>query len=604
MIKYFLIKGIYLAPILHFEIITNFSNFQSAYSIFMYKYLLFLILIIGIRLNAQEVLEVPDFLKQRLSFEGVVGTSANFYNASGIDARRPSNVSNVFLNSKLLVGRYIQIPANINFTSLPVHYGSFETQQSFGDFSLMDFVVNPINTFNTGLYYKDLKWDIGTVSNNMSRLTMSGVPMFGTGVSFNHKKLILQTNHGISQHAIERDLDHNIIGQYKRTLQSYKLGMGNLNRSYFAFNFIKGEDDTTSITMDSLSTEAQVGVVAGFDFGFRITKNLRFSGEFASSLFTSDLTSSDIEFDHPAVNAINKILPFKLSTFADIAFITELNQTYKKWSLGMRSEYIGAGFRTMGQPFLQADRLDLTVSPRTRLFKNKINLNLTGGYRVNNLSGTKGNTMNQFISNSSITANITDDLMLYVQYSNFGVENNVIGDSLRIRNITQTLVIAPVYTTEDNGGRNTYNLNLTLNDFEDFNAISGALNSNVSQVYSGGIYRSFYKKPLTIGFSLSSFNLNSELLTINTNNVSITTGYKFFEDKLKLNLITTYSMNKNNGSNGSSQITSRLRTSYETKDGWSFSLSASNNSFDYSASSALDFYRENLLEVGLTKSFN
>lgn len=549
----------------------------------------------------------PDFIKKSVRFHGSLGLSSSYYTATNITARRPGSVVRMNYNSKLEVGRYFKMPLQISMSTLPVHFGSFAQQKAFNTFTVSDFIENPVNTIRTGIEYKSFKLDLGTNSSQYSKLTMSGLPMFGAGITWNPGVLILQANYGVSAHAIERDSINFIAGQFRRIMQSVKFGLGNVNKSYFALNVVQGKDDIGSVTSIDSTVNSQQGLVVSLDFALQFSKTVKWKSELAGSLYTQDGKSTEIDASDLNIGAIDflveNVMPLRVSTFADFALQSELMQSYKNWSLGLKGEYIGAGFRTMGQPFLQPDRLDLTVNPSMKLFKNKVNFSLNGGYRLNNLSGTKGATMNQIIAATSLTVNATKGLSLSFNYSNFGVENDQIGDTLRIKNTTQSFGFSPSYTKEGKHGSNTFGLSSSYNDFKDFNVVSGSLSSNASTVFSGNYNRSFNKYPLTLGASLSQFDMTSSLFEVHTTNASLITGYSFFKKTLRANLTSTYSINRSAAPDSDNQLTFRLSVDYTTPFKMNINLSASNNEYNYGATSGLSFYRENLIQLGITQKF-
>lgn len=551
-------------------------------------------------------IKTPDFVKKSVKYHGNLNLSTNYYTATNIEERRPSNVIRMNYNSKLEVGRHFKMPLNIMMSSLPVHFGEFGDEKTIGDYTARDFYENPANTVQTGLYYKKLKVDLGTNSSRYSDLTMSGLPMFGAGVTWNPGVFILQANYGVSAHAIEQDLANSVAGQYRREIRSFKLGFGKVGEKHIALNFVYGMDDTSSVTKVDSSVYAQTGLVTGIDFSVPIGKKIKWKGEVAGSIFTRNQKSDKFDLSQigsSQLEQVNNFFPFTFSTFADGAAKTSLVQNYKYWSLNLQGEYIGAGFITMGQPFMQNDRVDLTASPSVKLLKGKINWSLNGGYRVNNLSGTKSSTLNQVLLSSNLAVQFSKNLTIAGNYSNFGVNNNVVLDTLKVQNVAETFGFIPTYTWKDNAGQNTVNGSIIKNDFEDFNVVSGALSSNSSIVFSGGYNRTFTKLPLTLGLNASQFDLKSSLTELHTTNMSLVSGYSFFKKKLKLNLTTTYSLNRSDQPDSDNQLSLRLSVNYTSPFGTKLNLSTSNNEYNYAATSGLDFYRENLFNISISQKF-
>ena len=90
----------------------------------------------------------------------------------------------------------------------------------------------------------------------------------------------------------------------------------------------------------------------------------------------------------PVLRSLKPFIEAHTSTLTDYAAQASVGRKAKNFDIGVTVKYLGAGFQTVGYPFLQSDRLDYTLNTRINAWKNKMNIVASVGQRVNNVNNT------------------------------------------------------------------------------------------------------------------------------------------------------------------------------------------------------------------------
>jgi hypothetical protein len=288
-------------------------------------------------------------------------------------------------------------------------------------------------------------------------------------------------------------------------------------------------DSSIIVPADTLRMRAEEGFIASSDFKILFTEGLSLNAEVALSSFTRDLSSAEMVVEG---NPLSFAQTTRISTRADFAGSAALKIQKKVWGITLSGLYIGSGFTPIGYTFMQSDRLELKVAPNLRLFDNKFSLNGSVGQRVNNLSQTKGETMTQLIGSANMSADFSEEFNLSAQYSNFGIRNNQILDTLKIENVSQSFSIDPTLTLQLSGATHIISASVGIDEFNDFNVISGAESSNDTRTLLGSYTLSFDSIPVTANLMASYMENRLSTGTLIIRSIGSTVSYPFFDGKL------------------------------------------------------------------------
>src|SRR4029077_14543841 len=107
------------------------------------------------------------------------------------------------------------------------------------------------------------------------------------------------------------------------------------------------------------------------------------------------------------------------SSYRDHAVQAGFGKKGKDWDLGASMKWLGAGYNTMGYPFVQNDRMEYTVNTLFKIWKKKVNVTASIGQRFGNWS-TPGSRTKQIIANANVFAQFSDHFTVNANYNNFG----------------------------------------------------------------------------------------------------------------------------------------------------------------------------------------
>jgi hypothetical protein len=532
------------------------------------------------------------------------------YTAPGANfrARRPPHLVRFVLAPTVTIGKKIVLPFELNMSSVatnvttPVEqyrgqydhwYGLLTQFKTLEDFK--NYVINPINRLGVAPTFGAFKFYAGTQTPQYSEMTVGNVSLFGAGMDVKTKWFYLSAGAGYAQHAIQRDSLFNIPGAYQRTQYSVRAGIGNKEGTFLGGNVVYAADDAKSI-IKPLAIAPQTALTASGEYQIKLGKVIKWKGEVATTIRTSNtafydgpnLTDSTKiilrqKFTNPIENKlpqqVRTYLPINPSTLIDFAATSTLNLNIKGVGFDLKGLYVGPGFKPVGYPFFVSDRFDATVGTKFSMFKNKVNFNGTTGWRISNFSkwlekekisvpklegsgvsiplvvqGGASSATEQLLVNANLGIQFSEKFNLETSYSNFGVQNTVVDDTLRVRNVGQNFAVTPSYTFGNEAHTSSIILMGSMDLFRDLNIVSGALNDNDSKIANLTYTLALKKNPLTANVSAAYFNIVSSNLQLNSSTFTGGVGYSFFKKKLTTQLALTALFNNQKLQNGASLI--------------------------------------------------
>lgn len=585
----------------------------------------------------------PRF-KEWVKLSGQSQITYDFYRVdtvpgSNFRPRRPPHQIRFILAPTVTIGKKVVLPFELNMTSVVTNvttpadqylgqfnqwYGIVKQFKTFND--VKNYVINPINRLGIAPTFGAFKFYAGTQTPQYSEMTVGNVSLFGAGMDVKLKRFYLSVGAGYAQHAIARDSLLNIPGAYQRTQFSLRGGIGSKEGTFVGGNVVYATDDAQSVT-SPLDVAPQTAFTASGEYQLKLGKVVKWKGEIATTVRTSNtafydntnLTDSTKlilrqKFSDPIESKIPKparaYLPINPSTLIDFAATSTLNLNIKGLGLDFKGLYVGPGFKPVGYPFFISDRFDATVGTKFSLFKNKLNFNGTTGWRVTNFSkwlekenirvpkitaddvsipliveGGSIAATEQLLINAGLSIQFSEKLNLETSYSNFGVQNTVVDDTFRVRNVGQNFAVTPSYTF----GNETYTSSIILmgsmDIFRDLNIVSGALNDNDSKIANLTYTLALKKNPLTVNVSAAYFNIVSSNLELDNSTFTGGAGYSFFKKKLTTQLSLTALFNNQKLQNGASiiealekQTLMNVKVGFRFK-GFNMKLDVGNNSF-------------------------
>lgn len=537
-----------------------------------------------------------------LHVSGQAQLSGDFYGSSssptGFEPSvRPASLLR-FVLTPTVTYREFQLPITIAIASKQTNVTTALAPQQ----SLQQFLQNPLNTVSLSPKYGWAQLHLGTQTPRYSDLSTGDVPGFGVGAELSPGPVMVAGFYGITQRGIEPDSNANIVGAYQRKMFAAKVGLGDRELRYVDFTVVHTADDTTSIAATPLGfVPPQQGSLASLATFFRLSNQLSLKAEGAISLFTRDQRSP--EFAGSDLDFLSPIQLIRESTRLDVGATAGLAFNEVLWGAELDLRYLGDGFVPLGFPYQPTDLFELRFSPRVQLLDNRLLLNGSVGYRVNNLSGTNLQTATQILGMANIVAQLTEALMVAASYTNFGLRNNVVNDTLKIRTVNQSFTVSPTYTLRGESLVHTITATFSLNDYSDANTLTGTLNNAKTTSLFGTWSTAFLAIPLTLSATLSSVESAFAGAELSLLSAGISGGYRLMEGRLRPSLRLGWGRNAFAGFTPDNNITLQADAAWSITETLTWELSASATLYRYGSSRGGGSVNEQFLRTGITTRF-
>lgn len=448
-----------------------------------------------------------------LVVHGGASLTADFYSkesesALSTNPRRPSTLVRFLCTPVITAGDF-----SLPFTLLLSSKQADVTTPSAPDPSLSQFLQDRGNRLTLSPEYRWARLDLGTWTPRYSELTTGNQALFGAGFDLTPGPLRLAFFYGSAQVAIEPDSATGTTGAFSRESISGRVSIGDRERSEFGLNMVRVKDDTTSIAPQSRGgLVPEEGTTLSADLHMKIADKMTVEGEVAGSVFSRNLRSDEVE----GTEFASALITFRESTRLDYGGRLGLAWNESLWGASLVGRYLGDGFVPLGYPYAQSDLAEVTLSPRASLLENRLQLNGSLGYRVNNLQSTSSATTSQIIGLISGTGRIGTALTISGSYTNAGFESQLDGDTLKIRTVTESFSLSPSLTLRDSSILHTVMLSLNLSDFVEENTLTSLASINDMLSITGTWSAAFRRTPLkgTLSATYTRNNLPLGVLTI------------------------------------------------------------------------------------------
>jgi hypothetical protein len=291
------------------------------------------------------------------------------------------------------------------------------------------------------------------------------------------------------------------------------------------------------------------------------------------------------------------------STLLDYGVVADVDYDHSDYGGAVEFRYLGDGFVPVGFPYAQTDLIEFSVAPRARLFENRLILNGSIGYRVNNLQNTSLATSNQLVGMVNATGRVNESLTISGNYTNFGFESALDRDTLKIRTVTQNFGITPSLTIQSGSATHNGTLSFNLSDFTEENTLTSQSSVNNMVALVGTYSIAMRSVPFNGSATASFVNNNLALGTLRIISGSLSGSYRLFDNVLVPSLRLGYSQNGINGTKPDNQYRVELGTSWRIVDRLTLELSGQLTRHLYGATRPGSAYTELLARTGLSTRF-
>lgn len=557
---------------------------------------------------------------------GSASITADFYDfssdPSGSQAgRRPAQLYRLVFSPTITLGGLISLPFNIMLT-LPETNTTTPTIQnpSFGQY-----ITNPANAFGFSSFAPRIGWAqffLGSHTPQYSSLSNSDLPLFGAGIDFQPLGMRFAASGGVVQRAVEPDSTRGTPATYRRDMYMGRVGTAPNDTVSVGVNVVYARDDASSLTnnivailpersvegdtsimipADTIRLRPEEGLMASVDVTFGLAEGMSIMVESAVSSFTRDQTS---EVKVVEGNPLDLVTTSRVSTRVDLATTASFTMRSDIWGVVVTGLYMGAGYVPIAQPYQQADRLEWRIAPSLQLFEGDLSINGTVGHRINNLSGTKGETLSQAIYGGTVNAQFTDELSTMFRYSNFGIRNKRDQDTLRVENVSQSFGIDPSLMIDGDDVLHTLNASLGLDTYDDFNVISGVETSNDMRSATINYLGSIKPIPLSVGVNASYIENSLFTGLFIVRSVSGMIAYRFMNGDVVPSISITNSSTTFGPSPSDQQLFFKASVRWRITKTTAFLASYGNNNYTYgNPSSRSTAFTERMIQLSLSTSF-
>jgi hypothetical protein len=500
------------------------------------------------QLNAQLV-------KPKFSIAGTAGVTYDYYGLtvqpktpSFYTARRPWHLVRFSFQPAMSFGDF-KLPFNINFSPMRNNFGSppygFGSLPGFPKQTFLQWITNPMNSIGINPSYKWAELQLGTQYLKYSDLSTGDIGAFGYGISLKPGKFRFKFFRGISQQAFQSytvpgnlpNMPPEFPGAYKRTITMGQIGLEKEGKYFAGFNIVKGKDDAGSITTPLVNPPYTVvatpkpaeNLIISFVTKFNTQKGWYGQTELATTITSRDNTATP---PSPLVKDFKPFINTNTSSYRDHAMQAGFGKKGKDWDIGASMKWLGAGYTTMGYPYVQNDRLEYTVNTRFNAWKKKMNVTASIGQRFGNWS-TASRTR-QIIANTNVFVQFDDHFSVNANYNNFGFNTpSLLGG---VKNVGNDLGINPTYTWSTSTMANLLSLTYNWSKYTEtfIFPIPGTSNNTHTALL---LYApSFFNKPdLSADISAMYFSNKSSVPTkLSILSVSLSVGRNFPKKKINL----------------------------------------------------------------------
>lgn len=394
--------------------------------------------------------------------------------------------------------------------------------------------------FGLSPQYKWVRLHLGWRSLNFSQFTLGGQQMLGAGFEVNPGKFRVacmygKFNNAVTDISLYNNLNSN-IPVYKRTGFAAKIGYGT-DKNFIELSYLQAKDDSNSlknVLLDTLAVKPAANQVAGIKGMATLIRHLTIEGEGAVSYFTGDITAPYLDLNAP-LKELAVIKPRTTSKIA-VAGDARVRYTFQNGNVSAGYRRVDPGYNSMGTFYMQTDIEQYTAGLNLTMWKRKINFQSRFGWQKNNLAHTAASNSNRTIGNASISINPVNNFGVDLQYSNYGISQQVIPqlrdpatvlryDSVSISQVNQSFSISPHLFISRKSLQHSFSLQASIQSLNNLNekmSESDFTSQSASLIYA----LLFPEKKINITNVFNYFN------TALTNNKTELMGYDLAVSKI------------------------------------------------------------------------
>jgi len=524
------------------------------------------------------------------------------YSATAYDdfrPRFPSDLVRFSAHATLSAGDHFTMPFSVDITNQSTAYHLPNLPEE----RFLDYVQSPRNNISFNPSYKWVQGYFGTQTPNFSTLTTGDIPIFGAGMEMTPGKYVISAHYGKSQLAVSPSPASDIAGAFEQRILASRLGYGNPSGTMFSLNVVHRKDDISSLEENPAGIQPQEGLTVSPLIQIQLSPSVRFSSETAGSVFTHNLDGPPMPIEHDVISIAESVLPINGSSNADFSNISSLNWQSDKAGLGAEVRYIGPGFEPVGFRAVERDLIDYNLTGNLNLGNNTLLLNGSAGIRENNLQSTTAESTRRFIANINLYTQITESFNLASNYSNFGFNNNVVFDTLRVEMIQNMFSVTPGYQVNGENISHVISTTASVQLFDEFNLATGDFINTQSTSFNASYNLVFINLPLNLGVMGMYLQNETPVIDLDMYHVGLTARYRFLENRLTPSLMISHSGINREGFTTDYRWRANLRTSYEVRPSMELRLGYTYSNYQYGSVRQDAITHEHRMQLSLNQRF-
>jgi hypothetical protein len=395
-------------------------------------------------LEAQDLGHIED--AKPVTLHGSFATGLNYYGNLSADGTNPNGTSfgttpSWFLQADPVLSIYgVAIPMSLLLTSQDERFSA------------------PFNRYGMSPYYKWAKLHLGWRSLNFSRFTLAGQQILGAGFELTPGKFTAsfmfgKFNNAITDVSLFNNLN-NYMPLYERKGYAARIGYGS-KANFIEFSYLQAKDDSTSIPkalVDSARVRPAANQVLGVNTKVTVHKHISVHVEAAASYYTRSTTATLRETDEQW-SQYAAVFP-RISSRGAVAGEASIQQQVRDGSIHLKYKRVDPDYKSMGAFYMQTDLEQYTLGADYAFLKKKVEARGELGFQHNNLYQTSFSDSRRTIGNVSVNILPSQTLGVQLQYSNYGISQQIIPqlqnpdaivryDSIRISQVNQSFSVAP-----------------------------------------------------------------------------------------------------------------------------------------------------------------
>lgn len=551
--------------------------------------------------------------KKPVSITGTAGVTYEGYGLNrkptgftGYMPRRPWNQVRFNFSPIFKFSKNFSMPVNINLAAIPTNFaGPFSGihHQSIGQF-----LTNPMNNFGLNPTYKWAELQLGTQYLKYSDLSTGDIGIFGAGFSLKPGDFRIKFFTGISQQGINyAPLPlPGVQGAFKRTHYMFSIGKEKEGDYLISFNLSKGKDRINSVVTPPIVTLPQEGFTISMVINKDFKKGWYLKTEEAKSIYTKN------ENDplNPLMKSFQPFIEARNSTTSDYAAQLSVGKKSKNFDIGLGSKYIGAGFQTIGFPYLQPDRFEYTVNTRFNAMKNRTNVTASIGQRINDVSNSTIRAK-QFIGSLNWFTQFNDKFSLNVSFNNFGFSTNGYTPSSipSIKNVSVDAGINPTYTWINSKMSQTLSFSYNYSNYKETYILGSSVTSQLNNTHTLllSYIPVYFTRKISPDFSALYFYNDASMAKISFTTLSAGISFPAKKDRIKLRGQLQYTLGKFNSFTPDNNFIASCNIDYKINKKLTWTSYLSTNYYKYGNQLGGAYiganYLESILRTGLKYKF-